>query len=163
MAADIFIVTAEMDPESQEWLGGLRRQHYPRDRNSVPAHLTLFHRAVLANVETVTLISLPKRPLPLTFSGLRHLGYGVAVEVLAPELKTLRQAIVEKFGYVSKQDPQTWRPHVTIQDKVSGRAARALYNQLAETYVAREGTANGLAVWEYRGGPWSLHKTFEFQ
>jgi 2'-5' RNA ligase len=163
MAADIFIVTAEMDPESQQRLGGLRRQHYPPDRNFVPAHLTLFHRAGPANVETVAHISLPKRPLPLTFSGLRHLGYGVAVEVIAPELKAFRQAIVETFGYVSKQDAQTWRPHVTIQNKVSGQAARTLYNQLAETYIAREGTATGLSVWEYRGGPWSLHETFEFK
>lgn len=163
MAADVFVVTVEMDPPSQAWLGGLRHQHYPPERNLVPAHLTLFHRATLENIQAVARLSLPRRPLPLTFSELRRLGYGVAVDVIAPQLKTLRQALLEKFGDVSRQDAQTWRPHVTIQNKVSSEVALALYDQLAETYVTREGTATGLAVWEYRGGPWSLHQTFAFK
>lgn len=37
------IVTAEIGAADFAWLEGLRRKHYPPDRNHVPAHLTIFH------------------------------------------------------------------------------------------------------------------------
>jgi hypothetical protein len=39
-----FILTAELDPASFAWLDWLRREHFPPERNLLPAHLTLFHR-----------------------------------------------------------------------------------------------------------------------
>jgi len=39
-----YILTAEMDDDSFAWLAGLRRRHFPPERNFLPAHLTLFHR-----------------------------------------------------------------------------------------------------------------------
>ena len=36
------IVTAELGSDDFAWLNGLRRQHYPADRNVVPAHMSLF-------------------------------------------------------------------------------------------------------------------------
>ena len=39
-----YILTAEMDPESYAWLDRLRQQHFPLERNLLPAHLTMFHR-----------------------------------------------------------------------------------------------------------------------
>ena len=85
MPADIFIVTAEMDPSSQAWLGELRHRYYPPENLS--AHLTLFYRAILGNVQTIAFLSLPNRTLLSTFSKLRRLVHGVAVDVVAPELK----------------------------------------------------------------------------
>ncbi len=41
--AGALIVTAEFAQPDFAWLEGLRRAHYPADRNQVPAHLTLFH------------------------------------------------------------------------------------------------------------------------
>ena len=37
------IVTAELGPEDFAWLNGLRRQHFPPERNQLAAHLTMFH------------------------------------------------------------------------------------------------------------------------
>ncbi|RZL99804.1 MAG: 2'-5' RNA ligase family protein, partial [Sphingomonas sp.] len=37
------IVTAVFGAEDFAWADGLRRAHFPPDRNIVPAHLTLFH------------------------------------------------------------------------------------------------------------------------
>ena len=37
------IVSALLDPDSFAWLDGLRRSHFPVERNLLDAHLTLFH------------------------------------------------------------------------------------------------------------------------
>ena len=41
--AGALIVTAELGPADFGWLEGLRRAHYPPERNQLPAHLTMFH------------------------------------------------------------------------------------------------------------------------
>lgn len=37
------VLIAELDDESFAWLDGLRRRHFPPERNHLAAHLTLFH------------------------------------------------------------------------------------------------------------------------
>ncbi|RYG16668.1 MAG: 2'-5' RNA ligase family protein, partial [Caulobacteraceae bacterium] len=37
------IVTAALDDGAFDWFEDLRQSHFPRHRNQVPAHLTLFH------------------------------------------------------------------------------------------------------------------------
>lgn len=36
-------VTAALDEGAFAWFDDLRQSHFPRHRNKVPAHLTLFH------------------------------------------------------------------------------------------------------------------------
>lgn len=38
------IVTAALDDGAFDWFEDLRQAHFPRHRNQVPAHLTLFTR-----------------------------------------------------------------------------------------------------------------------
>ena len=38
-----FIVTAELPGEVFAWANGLRRAHFPPERNNLAAHVTLFH------------------------------------------------------------------------------------------------------------------------
>ncbi|WP_271594785.1 2'-5' RNA ligase family protein [Bradyrhizobium sp. CCBAU 65884] len=57
-------------------------------------------------------------------------------------------------GAFSRQDSQPWRPHVTIQNKVTADAARQLHQALEGKFEPRPGTVTGLLVWEYFGGPW---------
>src|SRR6478736_2886397 len=52
-----FILTAELDPASFDWLDGLRRVHFPPARNLLPAHLTLFHRLSPAQTDRLGAIS----------------------------------------------------------------------------------------------------------
>ena len=37
------VLTAALDDETFDWLDGLRRRHFPPERNHLAAHLTLFH------------------------------------------------------------------------------------------------------------------------
>ena len=59
------------------------------------------------------------------------------------------------------QDRQGFRAHVTLQNKVEPKAARALFETMtiANMPVCR---VEGLALWHYRGGPWEPVAMFRF-
>ena len=150
-----FILTAEMDDGSFAWLDGLRRRHFQPERNFLPAHLTLFHRLSLTQVSSVRFLDAPQVPIALHFDRIMFLGFGVAVHVESAGLKALREAIrTTAGGEISRQDSQPWNSHVTVQNKASAESARELQQTLTDSFSERSGTATGLLVWEYLGGPW---------
>jgi hypothetical protein len=158
-----FILTAEMDDESFAWLDGLRREHFPPDRNFLSAHLTLFHRLSSAQVARLRLVEKPCAPLELRFAGVVFLGFGVALGVRSAALERLRSnARAEIGGSFSRQDSQRWMPHVTVQNKVTAESARQLQYVLEQGFSERVGAATGLLVWEYLGGPWKLADRLAF-
>jgi hypothetical protein len=65
-------------------------------------------------------------------------------------------------GEFSRQENQTWRAHVTIQNKVTADAARQLHQALEGDFKPRAGWVTGLLVWEYLGGPWKLVQRLPF-
>jgi hypothetical protein len=152
-----YILTAEMDHDSFAWLDGLRRRYFPHERNFLPAHLTLFHRLSAAQVSRLSSLGAPDAPVELCFDRIVFLGFGVAVRVESAGLMALRKVIRTTVGgEFSRQDSQPWKPHVTVQNKASAESARDLQQILTRDFAKREGTALGLLVWEYLGGPWKL-------
>ena len=161
------IVSALLDPDSFAWLDGLRRAHFPAERNFLDAHLTLFH-ALPPSLEPELrrrLSSLTRgRPLVAEASGFMSLGRGVAVRIVSPQLAALRGALAEAFvGMLTPQDAAGWRPHVTVQNKVSPAEARALLALLSATFRPRRVEIVGLSAWWYRGGPWEPLARFAFR
>ena len=55
----IFIATVEIDKTNFFWLEGLRRQHFPAERNLLSAHLTMFHHLSEAQMTRLTQAALP--------------------------------------------------------------------------------------------------------
>lgn len=162
--ATTYILSAEMDQDSFSWLDDLRRRHFPPERNFLPAHLTLFHRLSADQVTRLSCLELPSAPIELRFERLDFLGFGVAVDVRCAELARLRDAARTTMGgEVSRQDSEHWRPHVTVQNKVPADAARRLHRALQSSFSERAGTATGLIVWEYLGGPWKLAECLRFE
>ncbi len=157
------ILTLEFDAASLGWLNGLRQKHFPPERNFLSAHLTLFHKLDLARVDRMKAVLRGGRsPLPLAFVGPRSLGGGVAIDVTSPDLQALRKRLVAAVdGDLIPQDRQGFRPHVTIQNKVTAAAARDLMAALQRDFVPRDGHGIGLQVWRYLGGPWALHERLE--
>jgi hypothetical protein len=95
-------------------------------------------------------------PPPATIAGLLNLGRGVAYRIVSPALEQLRGELADAFhGLLSAQDQAGWRPHVTIQNKVEPRVARALHDELAREFTPRPLAIAALALHEYRGGPWA--------
>lgn len=153
------IVTALLGRSDQAAFDALRREHYPPERNVLPAHLTLFHH-LPPSVEDelkrrLTEATRGMRAPVAKAAGLMSLGRGVAVKIESPGLAAIRRELCEAFaGLLMPQDAGGWRPHVTIQNKVAPSMAKLLMGALAKQFHPREVEIAGLASWRYRGGPW---------
>ena len=152
------IVTAELGAADLAWLDGLRRRHFPPERNRLAAHLTMFHALPpSAEQEARRLLSaLSAAPAPAArVAGLMDLGGGVAFRITSDGLDAIRDEIADHFhGLLSAQDSQGWRPHVTIQNKVSNSVARGLLAELGRDFLPRPFAIAGLGLHRYLGGPW---------
>lgn len=85
------------------------------------------------------------------------------MDVDAPELQRFREQLkLELGGTLNVQDAQRWRPHVTVQNKITPATAKGLLAGLSAGFEPRDGMATALRVWRYHGGPWSLAGRFAF-
>lgn len=158
------ILTLRIDKEKQFFFNQLRLQHFPASRNVLQAHLTLFHKVpdeantykVLQNVE--------HEIFKLSVTGLMHLGNGVAFKIESEVLSSLRLKLRNVFENVlCAQDKQGFRPHITIQNKVTAEAASQLFQETSKTFEAMEIEAYGLDLWRYLNGPWAHVAFYPFQ
>ena len=151
-------VTAMLGASDFAWADGLRRAHFPPERNQVPAHITLFHHLPpgVADELRDQLKAETRAPVPSArLSGLRHLGNGVAFQIDSPALEAIRERLADHFtGLLIPQDQAAWRPHITVQNKVTPAEAKALLTDLQGSFQPRPLQIAGLASWWYRGGPW---------
>lgn len=161
------IVTALFEKSEQAWFNALRREHFPPERNVLEAHLTLFHHLPPSVADELKHrlaqetrgVRAPRAKV----TGLMSLGRGVAYRIEAPALNTIREGLSEAFaGLLTPQDAGRWRPHVTIQNKVTPSLANVLLKALERDFQPREVEITGLASWWYRGGPWELHSRHHF-
>ena len=154
------IVTALMGGADFAWADGLRRAHFPPERNWLGAHITLFHHLPPSALEEVAgrLKRLGAGPRPAArLTDVMLLGRGVAYRVESPELLAMRAELADAFaGMLTPQDQAKPRLHITIQNKVTPDAAKALADKLRADFRPRPLAIAGLAAWHYRGGPWEM-------
>lgn len=159
MAFEPFIVTAELPGDIFSWADGLRRAHYPPERNHLAAHVTLFH-ALAPSLREEVLRYLPRvvgehPPPEARISGLMDLGKGTALKIESPAMSALREDIAEHFhGMLTAQDDHPKRLHITVQNKVERAAALALQAELATRPIERRFRFTGIGLHLYKGGPW---------
>jgi hypothetical protein len=149
------------------WIQELRRNHYPPERNRVPAHLTLF-RHLPPSVESELgrrLADMARRLTPAaSIAGIMDLGEGTALRVESKALEEMREDLALALaGLLTPQDQAPWRPHVTIQNKVDPRAARRLQAELKARFQPRPLAIRGLGTWRYLDGPWEPIRTYAFR
>ena len=154
------IVTALFGKADAAWFDGLRRAHFPPERNQLEAHLTMFHHlAPSLEMELKHRLAGETRgvkPPQAWAASLISLGGGVAFRIESPELADIRDRLAEAFApMLMPQDRAGWRPHVTIQNKVPPQEAKALLHKLEADFRPRPVAIAGLASWWYRGGPWA--------
>ena len=83
------------------------------------------------------------------------LGGGVALRVVSPDLDGIRRALAaDLHGLLGAQDAGGWRPHITIQNKVAPKEARALLAELERGFRPMPLTIAGMGLHRYLGGPW---------
>lgn len=165
--AGALIITAQIGSPDLGWLDELRRAHYPPGRNQLAAHLTMFH-ALPPSSEAEVRSALARRcteELPrASIEGLMDLGGGVAFRVVSPEIDRIREELAVEFhGLLGAQDAGGWRPHITIQNKVATKEARALLAQLQTGFRPRPLKISGLGLHRYLGGPWENLASIRFR
>ncbi|HVM36957.1 MAG TPA: 2'-5' RNA ligase family protein [Sphingomicrobium sp.] len=161
------IVTAELAAADFAWLDGLRRRHYPAERNRVPAHLTIFH-ALPPSAEgelRSRLAALTGEPAPRAVAaGVMDLGGGVAFRIVSDELDWFRERLADDLhGLLGAQDSRGWRPHVTVQNKVAPRTARQLKAELERGFQPRPLQIAGIGLHRYREGEWETLAVYRFR
>lgn len=165
--AGALIVTAEFGAGDFSWLEGLRRAHFPPERNKVPAHLTVFHALPPFTEAEVRsrLAQLVRRQAPAaSIEGLMDLGGGVAFRIVSPELDAIRSELASGMhGLLTAQDNQGWRPHITIQNKVPPKVARALKESLERSFQRRALAISALSLQRYLDGPWEPLARYPFR
>jgi hypothetical protein len=111
------------------------------------------------------LAQLARAPAPrATIAGLMDMGGGVAFRVVSTELDAVRAELADDlYGLLSAQDAGGWRPHITIQNKVQPKVARALLSSLESSFVPRPLAIAGLGLHRYLGGPWETLSVCRFR
>lgn len=161
------IVTAQLSRSDQAWADGLRRVHYPTDRNLVPAHITLFHHlppSLHAELRAL-LKALVNRAAPEAALG-QPFGSGghVALAVESAGLLEMRAIIADRFDrLLVPQDRALKRLHITVQNKVAPAVAKETLGLMRTQLRPRPLDIAGFAVWVYEGGPWSALSQHRFR
>ncbi|MGY2048582.1 2'-5' RNA ligase family protein [Methylobacterium sp. JK268] len=167
MSQPPLILTLCLDEAAFTRFNAERRAHFPAALNHIPAHVTLFHHLPGEEergiVETLAALARTEAPAPVRVAGLRFLGRGVAYDLDAPAVARLRARLAQAFApWLTPQDRQGFRPHVTVQNKVAPDVARALHGRLSAAFAPFDATGTGLLLWRYLGGPWEKRARFPF-
>lgn len=168
MSHQPLIVTAELGAADLAWFDAQRRQYFPPERNWLAAHLTMF-LALPPSAENeargrLAALAADEAPPRATIAGLMNLGGGVAYRIVSDDLDRIRGSLAGAFhGLLSAQDVGGWRPHVTIQNKVAAKTARALLSSLERDFTPRPLAIHGLGLHRYLGGPWETLALYAFR
>jgi len=161
------LISLGMDEASFSRLDGLRRALFPPERNFIPAHVSLFHHLPAgerASVERVLADEAARPAFPLAFPVLLSLGHALAAQVESRELLATHARLSRAFHpWLTRQDRQRFRPHVTVMNKVPVDVFRSALELHGPAWQPWVGTAASLILWEYLGGPWRELRTFPFQ
>ena len=163
---DALILTLRLPREAALRFENERRMLFPAERNSVPAHLTLFNKLPGAEVDHLRLrlmhVARETRPLPFAVVEVMPLSRrGAAYRLEVPGLEALRGRIGAGFA-LAPQDRGRRKPHVTVQNRVDAERAAETLALLRARFQPFRGVAPGLDLWWYRGGPWAAAGAFDF-
>ena len=154
-----YLLTLGFDAPTFERLDRLRSRHFPTGLNRVPAHLSLFHQLPGDEGEAIdrALLGVAKtsKPVPLAFPTVKRIGRGLTLPVEAPDLAAIRASLARAFArWLTPQDRQPFRPHVTIMNKAERPEVEAAWDELQATWSGWTGEGDRLILWRYLGGPW---------
>ncbi|MDQ3078682.1 MAG: 2'-5' RNA ligase family protein [Pseudomonadota bacterium] len=162
------IVTAVLGDRDQALFDRLRTTYFPPERNQLAAHLTMFH-AIPHMLEAelrhrLAGLTAELSPPRAMLSGLMNLGGGVAFRIASDDLDAIRAELSDAFrGHLTQQDSHGWRPHITVQNKVTSSNAIATLADLERGFSQRPLVISGLAYHHYEGGPWRLGRRYPFR
>lgn len=162
------LVTADLPPDILRWADGMRRAHFPPERNRLVAHVTLFH-ALPPSVDgelrgLLGELAAGSPPPAARITGLMKLGRGTALAIDSPGMAEHHARIQQRMhGLMTPQDAQPLRLHITIQNKVSPQEAKALQDELGPVLDHRTFRFRGFGLFAYEDGLWRSLGTYPFR
>ena len=159
------ILTLGFDSRSFARLAPLRELHFPAARNFLPVHVTLFQQLPDAELSRLLgdLAQISGRTPPAAFRATRIFNFsgGAAVDLTCPPAMEVQDDLRRSWsGIITDSDDRARKLHVTIQNKVDRKTARATQSRLRDGFTPWEGLFDRLLLWHYRGGPWERAATF---
>ncbi len=152
------VVTLALDDAAQQHFDAERERLFPAGRTDVGAHVTLFH-AVPGELEMQVRADLALHAGPVFavgVAGVLPLGRGTAYALVSTELAHRHRKLQQLWWpRLTDQDRQGFRPHVTVQNKVSPAEARATLTVLRRAFRPYEVRAEAFVLWRYDDGPWT--------
>ncbi|WZP00576.1 2'-5' RNA ligase family protein [Isosphaeraceae bacterium EP7] len=161
-----FVATLKLDDEALDRLNALRKQYFPPARNFLDAHVTLFHKLT---AESLTILEgavaeIAPRSFEVELARPYSLGRGVAIRIESECLLSIRNQLATRLhADLSAQDRQPYKPHVTIQNKVTAEEASKSLVAIGGEWNPGVARVEGIDLWEYLGGPWQHHGRLVFQ
>jgi 2'-5' RNA ligase len=159
------IATLKLDDKTQLLFNRLRKENFPKHINYLDAHCTLFHKLPASEVAIRrVLTAISRRPaFDMTINAVKNIGNGVVYTIVSHELQSLHKSLQESFSaWLTSQDRQPLKPHITIQNKVTAFKALGLYNELKNRFVPFDIKAVGISTFLYLKGPWEHVEDFNF-
>ncbi len=161
------LITAELPGDVLAWADGLRRAHYPPARNRLRAHVTLFHAlppSSEAEVRRLLADLAREAPPEARLGGLMNLGRGTAIDIHSAGMVAMHEHLTQRLaGLLSAQDAHRLRLHVTVQNKVTPEAARALQAELGGTVPDWHFRFHALGLYAWEDGLWRPIRDFPFR
>lgn len=151
------IITLKLDTASHLHFAELRKKFYPAYCNYVDAHVSLFHhvKADADVIESCVKTLALHHPIKLSVTGVCNFKKGVAYEIVSEELMSLHQQMQAMLApYLISKDRKTFRPHITVQNRVTAFKASQTAAALCAQFSPYEIRAMGLSVWTFERGPW---------
>lgn len=162
------LVCAELPDDVLAWADGLRRAHYPPERNRLRAHVTLFHglppSASDAVEDVLARLAARHAPPEARIAGLMDLGHGTALAVDSPVIAVLHAEIAAALhGLIQQRDARRLRPHITVQAKVGRAEAEALQRELRPRITSCSFRFRGFGLYRWDGALWNFAKLHPFR
>ena len=151
------IVSLQLDATSTRFFQAQREKHFPAHINYIGAHLTLFHNLPGAQfekvLETIGRCCAAHSGFYVRVTGLLRFGRGVAFEIQSDPLMDIHIELAKSFKpWLTRQDKERFRPHITVQNKVPVHEAQALFEHINSTFVPFMAKAEAIQLWHYEGG-----------
>ncbi len=161
------VLTFSMEEVSFDRLDTWRSKYFPKERNHLKAHLTIYHQLPGQRIhelrELLSAVSQLQTAIPVKFSSLLlrqgFLGVRVESEKLN-ETKLNLDKILD--SYLRVQDRKEYKPHVTLSNFGSPKEALRSFAELEKIFVPWDGYLTGMALFHYRGGPWEHDSSYFF-
>ena len=159
------VATLVISSFAQNYFNELRKQHFPVERNYLDAHLTLFHALPDEPwiIEDLKELAKDQKTFDAMAQAIISLGNGTAFQIISPELPILHLKLQQKWiNFLTSQDRQKRRFHVTIQNKVEPQDAKNLKREMDKDFKPFSFTIHGIQLWRYLDGPWEFKSRFDF-